>query len=188
MSVVTLSIVNGDSNTIGGQELRCSNEQRRVGDRIPAFPALGRESGPIFSVPFAMWRQQSQWANRTAANMWVVGRCVPIDQMVETIVFVHSYCPKGYFRQLSTKEACQTQWNDLSAECLIGHRVSKAQKHVRTEPRFEWGSNAINTNNWQLAMHAWQNTSQMQALALLSNHSVEMQIRQFIAISSVIQM
>jgi hypothetical protein len=54
MSVATLSIVNGDSNTIGGQVRRCSSEQHQVGDRIPAFPALGRESGPIFSVPFAM--------------------------------------------------------------------------------------------------------------------------------------
>jgi hypothetical protein len=50
--------------------------------------------------------------------------------MVETIVFVYSCYSKGYFRQLSTKEACETQWNDLSAECLIGHRVSTTQKHV----------------------------------------------------------
>jgi hypothetical protein len=54
MSIATLSTVNGDSNRIGCQELRCSSEQRQVGDRTPAFPALRRESGSIFSVPFAM--------------------------------------------------------------------------------------------------------------------------------------
>jgi hypothetical protein len=54
MSVATLSIVNGDSNRIGGQELRYSSEQRQIGDRTLAFPTLRRESGPIFSVTFAM--------------------------------------------------------------------------------------------------------------------------------------
>jgi hypothetical protein len=36
----------------------------------------------------------------------------------------------GSFRQLSTKEACETEWNNLSAEYLIGHRVSTTQNQT----------------------------------------------------------